>query len=397
MSTDCPSSDAMSLTSGQPLANTVVVSDIDRSSSLLIEWERLAGARLFLGPRWLLSWWDHFRQPGDQLHIVTVRDPDGWLIGLAPWYRRQTWWGGNEIQFLGSGEVCSDYLSILAKAGEETTVVRAVSNFVEEAMLGIDRFYLEGIEADDAVMRQFVAAMQSLQFDVSQRECLEGYRLELPTEWEGWLSQLSKSRRNRVRQLWRNQFDTGVAKIHVADETTLDEGFAILVDLHQHRRNQLGQAGCFASTRFHDFLKQAAVEHLKAGQLRLQWIELEGKPVAAELDLMEGDNYLHYCSGMAIDCEHARPGWLGVTAAIRYAIESGRTNFDFLRGDEGYKSHWRGQPVAMINVELVPPKFRAQARYRFRSMVDLAKQHAKRVLHRPAKSAQPASGSSDHN
>ncbi len=372
-----------------------IISDDDLTSSLLIEWERLAGRRLFLAPRWLLTWWKHFREPQSQLQIVTVRDPNGWLIGLAPWYRRRCWWRGNELQLLGSGEVCSDYLSVLAKSGEEGPVVSALADFLSQQFAEIDRFYFEGLDASDQVMHRFADTMRARQYDVNRLAQLDSYRLALPATWDEWVSQLSRSRRHRVRQLWRNQFDTGKATIHVADDSTLDHAFSILVDLHQKRRNQMGQPGCFASHRFHNFLEEAAREHLAAGQLRLQWIELEGRPIAVELDLEEGDTLFHYCSGIEIDCDYARPGWLGITAAIRHAIESGKTTFDFLRGDEGYKSHWRGLPVPLMDLEFIPPRFGAQVRSQFRRSYRLAKQQAKRLLRRPAKSEQTERSSSE--
>jgi len=392
MATDCPSSDLVPIPTSFPhdtkSLRVEVHSEVDSTSPLYVDWERLAGQRLFLAPRWLLTWWKHYRQSNSRLQIVTLRDEGGWLIGLAPWYQRRTLLHGNEIHLLGSGEVCSDYLSVLAKPGEETRVVRALADRIPCEFAEIDRFFFEGLDASDLVMHQLAQAMRDRRYEVNQLPLLASYRLALPVTWEAWVAQLSRSRRHRVRQLWRNEFDTGQATVHIADHLTFEKGFSILVDLHQKRRNQLGQRGCFASHRFRRFLEEAAGEHLASGQLRLQWIELEGRPVAVELDLTEGDTMLHYCSGIAIDCDYARPGWLGVTAAIRNAIESGKTTFDFLRGDEEYKSHWRGQPVPMRNLELVPPRLGAIIRSRVRGSLRLVKQQAKRLLRKPTKSEQ---------
>lgn len=399
MATDCPLSAPVEI-SGSLFPPTQslsieVVHEVAPTSSLYLEWERLAGQRLFLAPRWLLTWWKHYRQAGSQLHVVTVRDQNGWLVGLAPWYRQRTWWGGDEIQLLGSGEVCSDYLSVLTKPGEESEVIHTLADYLATQFSGVDRIYLEGLDASDMVMHDLASAMRDRHYEVKQLPQLDSYRLALPATWEEWVSQLSRSRRHRVRQLWRNQFETGKATIHTANEATLEHAFSILVQLHQKRRNQMGQRGCFASNRFHGFLKDAAAAHLESGQLRLQWVELDGRPIAVELDLEEGDTLMHYCSGIEPECDNARPGWLGVTAAIRHAIESGKATFDFLRGDEGYKSHWRGQPVPLMNLEFIPSKFSAKVRSQVRGSMLLAKQQAKRILKRSAKSKQTDHRSSE--
>ncbi|WP_158545546.1 GNAT family N-acetyltransferase [Bremerella cremea] len=373
------------------------VTDLSPEDPLWTQWEELAGSRLFLAPRWLMPWWRAYRAPGSQLLLLTVRNAQDELIGLAPWFLQRTWLSGNKLQSLGCGLACTDYMSILTQPHKEEAVLSALAEYLKQRMPQIDHIYLEGIEADNLTMGRF-AQIMATQYGYQSRdvECLDCFRLPLPADWETWVMQLSRSRRRRVRQLWRDQFDTGKAVIKVAhDENTLAEGFEILVDLHQRRQNAIGHPGSFASKAFYEFLWEAAQRHLASGQLRLQWVELEGKPVAAQLDLQEGDTLLDYCSGIAIDCEYARPGWLGVTAGIRHAIESGRTTFDFLRGDESYKSHWRAEPVKMIHLDLVPPTFKGRMLARLRATLGHAKALAKRLLRPTAKPEQSATNGED--
>lgn len=366
------------------------VTDLSPDDALWTQWEQLAGSRLFLGPRWLMPWWRAYRSPGSQLLLLTVRNQQNELIGLAPWFLQRTWLSGHKIQALGCGRACTDYMSILAQPQAEEAVLSAIAEYLQHSLPQVDHIFLEAVEADDLTVRRFAQIMVT-QYGYQSRDidCLDCFRLSLPTDWETWLMQLSRSRRRRVRQLWRDQFDTGNAVVRVAhDQATLAEGFEILVDLHQRRQNAIGHAGSFSSPRFREFLWETAQMHLASGQLRLQWIELEGKPVAVQLDLQQGETLLDYCSGIAIDCEYARPGWLGVTAAIRGAIESGRTTFDFLRGDESYKSHWRAEPVKMFHLELIPPTLKAKSLSRLRAAIDHTKAVAKRLLRPAEKPAQ---------
>lgn len=41
-------------------------------------------------------------------------------------------------------------------------------------------------------------------------------------------------------------------------------------------------------------------------------------------------------------------------ATLRLAIEEGRTAFDFLRGDELYKAHWRAKPRPTQDILVMP-------------------------------------------
>lgn len=373
------------------------ITDLQPTDPLWTKWEQLAGSRLFLAPRWLMTWWQHYRTPQAKLLVLAVWDADNQLIGLAPWFLLQTWLSGRQIQSLGCGEACTDYMTILTQTQKEELVVSAIAEYIDQELSEVDHIRLEAIEEGDPASLRFAQIMtQRYGYRQTQAECLDCYRLKLPGDWEEWVMQLSRSRRRRVRQLWRDQFETGKAVVRVAhDDITLAEGFAILVQLHQSRQTALGHAGSFASPRFRSFLWDAACRHLESSQGRLQWIEWEGKPVAAQFDLEEGDTLLDYCSGIEMDSEYARPGWLGVTAGIRHAIESGRTTFDFLRGDEGYKSHWRAEPVKMFHLELVPPKARARQRAWLRASLRRTKQLAKRLLGRTTKPAQPESHGED--
>ena len=90
----------------------------------------------------------------------------------------------------------------------------------------------------------------------------------------------------------------------------VERGLEILHELHQKRRESLGDPGCFASPRFANFLALAATRFQQLGRLRLQWIELDGRPAAAEFDLSSADAVYHYQSGMDPDAAQDKPGWL---------------------------------------------------------------------------------------
>jgi len=50
------------------------------------------------------------------------------------------------------------------------------------------------------------------------------------------------------------------------------------------------------------------------------------------------------------------PGRLHVQASIMRAIEDGHRFFDFLRGDEPYKAHFRATPIGVLETRLIAPR-----------------------------------------
>src|SRR5262245_48527627 len=79
----------------------------------------------FLQWEWCSTWWRHYGQ-GHDLAIVVALDEDRWM-GLAPLYvDRNGGWRGHELRFLGTGEVCSEYLGFVLRKGYESEVSRAL-------------------------------------------------------------------------------------------------------------------------------------------------------------------------------------------------------------------------------------------------------------------------------
>jgi len=340
------------------------ISTLAEMDEIAAAWNQLAGEIPFRRYEWLEAWWRHYEQPGMELFVVVVRDASGDVVGLAPWYRKRTAISGRTLAMLGSGEVCSDYLSVLAAPDQAELVPIRVA----EWLLGAgrdewDTLELDGVEQADEAVGALVRALAARGCAVRQRQRIGAWRLELPGDWKSYISRLSKSRKGGVRTLEKRYFETGRAVMRTAEsEADVERGLEILHDLHQRRRQSLGDPGCFASPRFAGFLEEAARRFHSLGQLRLQWIELDGRPVAAEFDLSSADAVFHYQSGIDPGAMQDKPGWLMQICALKNAIEEGFREFDFLRGDEPYKSWWRAQRRQLVEVRVAAPRLSARLR-----------------------------------
>jgi CelD/BcsL family acetyltransferase involved in cellulose biosynthesis len=149
------------------------------------------------------------------------------------------------------------------------------------------------------------------------------------------------------------------------------------VELHQKRRESLGQRGCFASPRFTAFHRDVTAQLLSLGLLRLWWTDLDGRPAAIEYDLIGGDTIYFYQSGIEPELARDRPGWLGSIGSLRDAQRSGYRYFDFLRGDEAYKSSWRAVVLPADELRVVAPRTFPRLHYATWSTGQLLRRWAK--------------------
>jgi CelD/BcsL family acetyltransferase involved in cellulose biosynthesis len=319
-------------------------------------WNRLAGDVAFRSWIWLVIWWRHFGHDL-QLYVLTVRDDAGQLQGLAPWCLERCPMRGRVIRFLGSGKVCSDYMTVLSAPGRESEVVTSVADWLSRSdsePCREDRWDLlemTGADASDLATQLLGDGMRRRGHAVAQRPGVNCWRLALPESWEAYLQSVSKPRRKELRRFQRRMFDTGraVGRI-VTTRDELPQAMEILQSLHQKRWQSRGQSGCFSSRRFTGFLNDVARELLDLGRLRLRWLEVDGQPAAADLDFVSGRTTYGYQSGIDPEMLCHSPGSLSQIINIRSAIEENHIAYDMLRGDEPYKQMWRA--VALPTTEL---------------------------------------------
>ncbi|HTN75738.1 MAG TPA: GNAT family N-acetyltransferase, partial [Pirellulaceae bacterium] len=242
--------------------------------------------------------------------------------------------------------------------------------------------HLNGFVADDPAITQLAEKLTELGLTAHERPGMNCWRIALPTEWEAYIESLSKSHRKQVRRVDRRLVDSGEAVLHCVEQPAeLDAALAILIDLHQRRRYSLGEPGCFADARFEGFLRTASRRLLALGMLRLYWVELAGKPVAAEFQVAGGGVTYAYQAGVDPDALDEEPGRIINIATLKRAIEEGQQGFDFLRGDEPYKAHWRAEPRVCGDLRIVPRKTAAQLRHGMWLAGDAMKQIIKSGLH----------------
>jgi len=128
------------------------------------------------------------------------------------------------------------------------------------------------------------------------------------------------------------------------------EGF---IDLHQRR---WGVDGLFPETpggaQSRVFFRRMFELFGPSGPLRLAFLTVGGKRIAAGISFETPDSILYYNAGVDPDARDLSPGVVMVEQYIRRALEHGVGRFDFLRGDESYKYEWgaHDEPIQRVLV-----------------------------------------------
>ncbi|RCS53059.1 GNAT family N-acetyltransferase [Bremerella cremea] len=319
-------------------------------------WNALAGDVPFRRYDWLMPWW-HAYGEANELYVLGVFVEEK-LIGLAPWFREVGTASGRTLRFLGDGDACTDYLDVLAAPDDMKRVAPLLVDWLQEALttsLAWETMEWDNLEANTPVASEVANRLGHCQAIINKRPALSCWRLELPETWYDFEMTQSKSHRKQIRRLINRVLDTERCQLHVCDDPTkIDAALEILIDLHTRRRRMLDQNGCFASDRFASFLREAGHEMMADGHCEVLWLELDNKPIAAEIHFPSDTTVYAYQAGIDPDRMDEEPGSLMQIAMIRRAIEQGKQAVDFLRGDEPYKAHWRAEPRKCETIRIVP-------------------------------------------
>lgn len=347
--------------------NLKLVTDLDQLAADQEKWDSVAGPFPFFRWNWMSNWFRHMGKNLKLAVLVGTDEQDNW-IGIAPFCVDNSSPFATKLRFLGSGTVCSDYLVLICNTADypkfcELTVDWIVDNVGNPETLGpIDVVELEGITTTDRRTQYLCDLFEAHGLKSHSTELEGGWAVDLPSCWDELNSSLSKSMRRKTKKAQR-RIASESTKIITSADRPFEELWPVFTDLHQQRRVMLGQPGCFADPDFEMFLKSATRSLIDESKAELIFIYSDGLPLAAMLLLNDDEAVYMYQSGMDIRRMSLEPGYQVGVSAIQHSIEKGFKRFDFLRGDEPYKSRWNTSRIPISRTRFIPRNTMARLKH----------------------------------
>ncbi len=323
-----------------------VVDDVRAFDALEHDWNALlerCDASVFQSFEWQRTWWRHFGEGGRgaRLHLVTVRGPDG-LVAAAPLYVERTRvlgvLGLRRLLFLG--HLDSDYLDVLVARGWEAECADLIAEHLSSRADLFDVAVLEetpersrtGRLLHDALLRRGWTATRSVQELCPQTA--------LHATWDDTVAALDLRERRAVRRRLRNVAKDFRVELEVITAgAQVEGGMAEFIEMHQERWTRDGYSGVFADVRAAAFHRDVSERLSRRGWLYLAFLRVDGRRCAAIYGFSFGAILGAYLTGARHGADLARysPGRVLHTKSMQWAIASGRTLYDFMRGTERYK------------------------------------------------------------
>jgi CelD/BcsL family acetyltransferase involved in cellulose biosynthesis len=301
---------------------------IDR---LAPEWDELAvrvGSPPYVRPGWVAAWWRAFGD-GD-LEIHTLRR-DGRLAAVLPVARRR-----DVLRSVTNVHTPSS--GLLAEDGSAATEL-ARTLFTVNAR----RVSLEPLDPAGASMSACERAAREMGYRFVVRPFQRSPYLEIAGDWGAYESRLSRSLLDDIRRSRRRLARLGAVQVDVLDgtgqlEERLAEVFAVEASGWKGRSQTAIRSRPETAAFYADVAGWAATH----GMLRLFFLRLEGRPIAAFYALVARGTCHLLKGGYDPAFRRHSPGKVLMHELVAHAFRERLTRVEFHGDADAYKLFWAG-------------------------------------------------------
>lgn len=324
------------------------------------EWNGLLAQSIthvpFLRFEYLYNWWQTRgggEWPSDARLVIITAHEDGRLLGIAPLFHSQHD-GKFALLFLGSIEI-SDYLDFIVRPNDLAAFIAGLLTFLKtnSDIPQWDTLDLYNLLDSSPSLEQLQQSVTALGWSFTSVATNHAPVINLPGDWEEYLASLDKKQRHELRRKIRRleEAEVSLKWYVVEDENTLDEE----IDQFLALMAQDPEKEAFLTEEMVTAMSGTIKTAFFQGYLQLVFIEIDGIKAAAYLNFDYDHHLWIYNSGLNRDFYSYSPGWVLLGYLLRWANENGRSNFDFMRGDEDYKYRFGAKDRFVYRVMISKP------------------------------------------
>lgn len=336
------------------------------SDSLRDDWldlEGRASPTVFLSWQWL-GHWLHVYQP--LAWVLRVKDGDR-LIGLGLVVetdeRRHGVMKSRCLRLHQTGhklldQIWIEYNGFLAERGQEDAVAEACLRYLCNSMQDWDEFVIGAIDAEEA---DFYASITGLHKHLRWEAPCFGVDLDHLRRTGGrYLDTLSRNTRHQINRCHRLYQQQGEVRLIRPD--SVEEALAVfdrIAPRHLERWGSGPDQSGFANPDFVRFHRELIRSQWPDGGVDLVSLMAGDEEIASFYNLVYNQVVYFYLGGIEAETDNRlKPGLLGHSLCIEDYRHHGFHYYDFMGGDERYKSNLGSLHRHLVQISLQRARFK---------------------------------------
>lgn len=327
-----------------------VITEENEFAALATAWNSLLvnsyANNIFLTWECIFSWWQAYRTNKKLLVIAIEKNKE--LIGLAPLYITKARFFGirklKHIEFIGSTGASCEYLDfILLKGREQECTFAILDTICGLKEIKWDVINLLSIKEDSQNLAWIKKYYSEKMIPYSCYGLRESFYIPIPETMDEFYKTLSRDRKNKFKRskaILEEKYTVSLQEVTQVND--LEQGYKAFIELHQKRWEQRGSEGSFAQEnyKFLEFHNNIVKHFFKNGWLFIIFLKVNDVIVAGQYDFIYDNKLYCYQKGFDPAWEKYSIGSVLQLCVLEYAIKNKLKEFDYLRGNELYKSWW---------------------------------------------------------
>ncbi|MQG73554.1 MAG: GNAT family N-acetyltransferase [SAR202 cluster bacterium] len=280
---------------------------------------------LFLTPLWQRAWLSTLGHNCDPILLALHREDQ--LIGIAPLAHND-----GTITFLGDTNLF-DYQDFVVRDGDEEYFYHTLVEYLgHEDWQSLE---FPSLREDSPTTKLLPGLARERGWTVHLVPQDVSPSIALSPTWDEYLAGLSKKDRHELRRKFRRLDNHAWHRLYSCRDT--DNLAASANSFFELMRGGTEAKRQFLTPEREAFFNAIITETARAEMLKLYFLEVEGKQVAAALCFDYAGSRFLYNSGFNTTYSSLSVGLLVKAFSLQEAIQDQLKHYDFLRGDEHYK------------------------------------------------------------
>jgi CelD/BcsL family acetyltransferase involved in cellulose biosynthesis len=179
--------------------------------------------------------------------------------------------------------------------------------------------------------------------------------VELPTTWESYLASLDTSFRKKLLKRWRSLEAAGeMTVLEAGKDVSIDQAMKELARLNQERFESGSTAfGGEEMLTFHTNLAKLLHDR---GMICLLLLRHKGETIGAGYEFLYAKKAFSYQAGWDSRFAQYGLGHIMTALCMKWCIDRGVQEYDFLCGEPEYKRCWSAKSRVMLDFEELNPQ-----------------------------------------